>query len=86
MAATFTFKTPCPYWKDPNGPRICEALKLIFGKVLLEHEDSEHDPTGFLSLLLASMVFHSSWMLEFCADHSHTFNKIPLLSSPFLPS
>jgi hypothetical protein len=59
MAATF--KTPCPHWKDPNDPRIREALKLTFGKVLLEHEDSEHDPTGFLSLLLASMVFHCYW-------------------------
>jgi hypothetical protein len=57
------FNTPCPHWKDPAHPTVLEALELTFGKVFTEHSATSHDPQGVLSLLLASMVHHSSWML-----------------------
>lgn len=78
------FATPCPHWIDPTDERVLEAMRLTFGKVLVEHEDSDHDPYGFLSLLLASMVYHCDWMLQICSDSAHPFNQIPLLSSPLL--
>jgi hypothetical protein len=55
--------TPCPHWKDPAHPTVLEALELTFGKVFTEHSATSHNPQGVLSLLLASMVHHSSWML-----------------------
>jgi hypothetical protein len=79
------FATPCPHWKDPSAERVLATVRLTFGKVLIEHEDSDHDPSGFLSLLLGSMVHHIDWMLQICANDSiHLFNQIPLLSSPLL--
>ena len=75
----------CPHWKDPNVPVVLEAIQLMFGKVLLFHGETEHDPKGVLSVLLASMCHHSSWMLGVCQKHpGHPFSKIPLLSSPLL--
>jgi hypothetical protein len=47
------FATPCPHWKDPSNERVLAAVRLTFGKVLIKHEDSDHNPSGFLSLLLA---------------------------------
>ena len=38
------FATPCPHWIDPTDERVLEAMRLTFGKVLVEHEDSDHDP------------------------------------------
>jgi hypothetical protein len=79
------FALPCPHWKDPNAPVVLEAIQSTFGKVLLFHGETEHDPKGVLSLLLASMCHHSSWMLGVCQKHpGHPFSKIPLLSSPLL--
>jgi hypothetical protein len=79
------FAAPCPHWKDPSDPRVHEAIKLTFGKVLLDHENTEHDPFGVLSILLASMVHHSRWIMEIIESHpAHPFNKIPLMSSPLL--
>jgi hypothetical protein len=79
------FDTPCPHWKDPSHPAVIQALELTFGAVLLEHSNTSHDPQGVLSLLMASMVHHSSWMLGVMEKYpSHPFHKIPLLSSPQL--
>ena len=79
------FALPCPHWKDPDAPIVLEAIDLTFGKVLLFHGETEHDPMGVLSVLLASMCHHSSWMLGVCQKHpGHPFSKIPLLSSPLL--
>ena len=79
------FNVPCPHWKDPNVPIVLEVIQLTFGKVLLFHGETEHDPKGVLSVLLASMCHHSSWMLGVCRKHpGHPFSKIPLLSSPLL--
>jgi hypothetical protein len=79
------FALPCPHWKDPDAPIVLEAIELTFGKVLLFHGETEHDPMGVLSALLASMCHHSSWMLGVCKKHpGHSFSKISLLSSPLL--
>ena len=79
------FATPCPHWNDPSDPRVYDAIKLTFGKVLLDHEHTEHDPYGVLSMLLASMVHHSCWIMKVIeADPAHPFSKIPLMSSPLL--
>ena len=82
---TVEFAISCPHWKDPNAPVVLEAIQLTFGKVLLFHGETEHDPKGVLSVLLASMCHHSSWMLGVSHKHpGHPFSKIPLLSSPLL--
>jgi hypothetical protein len=82
---TVEFASPCPHWKDPDAPIVLEAIQLTFGKVLLFHGETQHDPMGVLSVLLASMCHHSSWMLGVSQKHpGHPFSKIPLLSSPLL--
>jgi len=43
------------------------------------------DSHGVLSILLASVVHHSDWMLGFLeTDPSHQFSFVPILSSPLL--
>ena len=82
---TAEFNTPCPHWKEPDDPLVLEGIRVTFGKILLSHEDTDHDPQGILSLLLASIVYHSDWILKICQENpSHPFNSIPLLSSPLL--
>jgi hypothetical protein len=79
------FDCPCPHWRDPNDPVVEEALHLTFGRILMEHGTTTHDPQGVLSILLASMVHHSNWMLGVLeVDPSHPFGKLPILSSPLL--
>ena len=79
------FNVPCPHWKDLADPMVIEEIKLTFGKVLLSHECTEHDPFGVLSLLLASMVHHPGWMMKMCQAHTnHPFNTIPYSSSPLI--
>ena len=82
---TVEFAVPCLHWKDPNALVVLEAIQLTFGKVLLFHRETEQDPKGVLSVLLASMCHHSSWMLGVCQKHpGHPFSTIPPLSSPLL--
>ena len=77
------FDTPCPHWKNPNAPIVLAALYLKFGWIYKAHGDSSHDPHGVLSILLASIVHHSDWMLGFLdKDPSHPFSHVPILSSP----
>ena len=79
------FDTPCPNWHNPSNPVVFEALDLMFGKILMEHGSMTHDPQCVLSLLLASMVHHSDWMLGVLEkDPSHPFGKLPILSSLLL--
>ena len=69
-----------PHWKDPTHQTITKALRITFGDVLLKHGETNHDPTGLLSLLLASMVHHSDWLLSIMAKYpSHPFHSIPIL-------
>ena len=79
------FNLPCTHWKDPDDPIVLEGIKLMFGKILLSHENTDHDPQGVLSLLLAAMVHHYDWILTICQEHpQHPFNSISLFSSPLL--
>jgi hypothetical protein len=82
---TAEFNTPCPHWKQPDDPLVLEGICVAFGQILLSQEDADHDTQGILSLLLASNVYHSDWILKICQENpSHPFNSIPLLSSPLL--
>ena len=82
---TAEFNVPCPHWKEPDDPIVLEGIRVTFGKILLSHEDTYHDPQGILSLLLASVIYHSDCILKICQENpSHAFNSIPLLSSPLL--
>ena len=77
------FDSPCPHWHNPNDPVVLEALDITFGRILIEHGTTTHDPHGVLSILLASMVHHSYWMLGVLEmDPSHPFGKLPILSAP----
>ena len=79
------FNVPCAHWKDPDDPIVLEGIKLTFGKILLSHENTDHDPQGVLSFLLAAMVHHYDWILTICQEHpKHPFNSISLFSSPLL--
>jgi hypothetical protein len=83
--STVEFALTCTHWKDPNELVVLEAIPLTFGKVLLFYGETEHDPKGVFSVLLASICQDSSWMLGVCQKHpGHPFSKIPLLSSPLL--
>jgi hypothetical protein len=58
---------------------------LTFGKVILFHENTEHDPFGVLLMLLVSVVHHAQEIMEVIEkDPVHPFSKIPLMSSPLL--
>jgi hypothetical protein len=64
---------------------VLDALDLMFGQIYEAIGDSSHDPHGVLSILLASVVHHSDWMLDFLdKDPSHPFSHVPILSSPLL--
>ena len=79
------FATPHPQWTDLLDHRVHDAINLTFSKVLLDHLNTEHDPYGVLSILLASMLHHSRWIIEIIESHpNHPFSKIPLMSSPLL--
>ena len=81
-----TFAMLPPHWRDPTHPTVLLGIKIAFRNVLVKHEDTSHDPTGLLSLLLASMVHHSTWLLEKCAEHpDHPFHAIPILNHEILP-
>jgi len=75
-----SFSTLPPHWIDPTNPLVLEGLKVTFGNVLESHCQKNYDPSGVLSLLLASIVHHSGWLHATCAKHpDHPFHKIPLL-------
>jgi len=74
-----------PHWKDPCHLTVMHAIKITFRNVLVNHGETSHDPTGLLSLLLASIVHHSSWLLAICSQFpDHPFHSIPILNEPEL--
>lgn len=75
------FNVACPHWKDPDHPTIRHAINQSFGSVILSHEFTDHDPHAVLSLLLASMVHHSGWILHVCDKYpTHPFHQLPLIN------
>jgi hypothetical protein len=79
------FDSPCLHWHDPNNHLVMETLELMLGQTLLEHGSTAYYPQGVLSILLASMVHHSDWMLGVLEkDPGHSFGILPILSRPLL--
>ena len=75
------FATLPPHWKDETHPTIRKAIEITFGKVFTCHVDSDHNPIGVLSFLLASMVHHSNFLYNEISKHAaHPFLNIPLLN------
>ncbi len=80
-----SFDVLCPHWHDPTHPTVLAGIPLVSGRILSVHGESPRDPTSVFSLLLASMVHHSPWMLCIIEkDPSHPFSSIPLMFSPLL--
>ena len=80
-----SFEVLPPHWKDQNHEIVVKGLQITFGNVLTKHQDTNHDPTGILSLLLASIVYHSDWLLAKMSEYlDHPFHSIPLLSETAL--
>lgn len=70
-----------PHWSDPAHPSVTQGIRICFGDVVSAHSGTNHDPSGLLSLLLASMVHHSDWLIGVCARYpSHPFHSLPLLN------
>ncbi|KAL7523497.1 hypothetical protein ACHAWF_002320 [Thalassiosira exigua] len=77
-----SFADLTPHLKDPSHPTVLRGIKVAFGDVIDKHQDSEHDPSGLMSLLLASLVHHSPWLLSICSEYpDHPFHTIPLLGN-----
>lgn len=70
-----------PHWIDPTHPSVTQGIRISFGDVVSAHSGTSHDPSGLLSLLLASMVHHSDWLIGICSRYpSHPFHSLPLLN------
>ena len=70
-----------PHWKDSSLPIVKKGLKLCFARILRNHANTDHDPTGILTLLLASIVYHADFMNKTRMNNpAHPFGKIPILN------
>ena len=71
-----------PHWIDPSSENVMAGLHMTFKHMMdPKHVDSDHDPTGLLKLLLASIVWHSDWLdKKRAADPQHPFAGIPILN------
>ena len=62
---------------------IKEGVNLMYGKIITAHLDN--DPSGLMIRLLASVVYHSDWILEVGNKNAgHPFLFIPILQHPDL--
>lgn len=70
-----------PHWKDPTHETVLKALRINFGGLVDERKIANGaNCRGFLSLLLASIVHHSDWLVGICAKYpGHPFHQIPIL-------
>ena len=76
-----TFAILPPHWINPIDSLVLKGIAVNFGKIATAHCDTNHDPSGLLSLLLASIVYHSNWLKSICAKYpSHPFHLIPILN------
>jgi hypothetical protein len=77
---TESFSILPPHWTNPAHPSIFRGINICFGDVVTAHSGTSYDPSGVLSLLLASMVHHSDWLIGVCSKYpSHPFHSLPLL-------
>ena len=64
---------------------VREAMNLMYGPILTSWSNKPQDPTALLLRLLASVVYHFSWiekMAQLTTDHP--FNAVPLIFKPEL--
>ncbi|KAL7540967.1 hypothetical protein ACHAWF_012146 [Thalassiosira exigua] len=72
-------KTYCLIGRTHCTP-VLSDIKVAFDNVLEKHQDSEHDPSGLMLLIPASLADHSPWLLSICLEYpNHPFHMIPLL-------
>ena len=77
---TESFSILPPHWTNPAHLSIFRGINICFGDVVTAHSGTSYDPSGVLSLLLASMVHHSDWLIGVCSKYpSHPFHLLPLL-------
>ena len=70
-----------PHWKDKDNELVKRAIEITFGGVLAAHAGTNHDPTGLLSMLCASIIYHSDWLISKMSEYpDHPFHHIPILS------
>ena len=78
---------PPHFYKDGNlmdDPDINEAIMVMYGPILDEYNEGI-DPTGLLLLVLASVIYHSPWLIEVITRKpGHPFALIPMLNKPDL--
>ena len=73
------------YINPLNDPDIKEAMELMYPKILEKYGDSDHNPTGVLLRVLASVIYHSDWIKEVGNQTpGHPFLCILLLNNPEL--
>ena len=82
------FSTMPPHFmKEGNlmdDPDICEAMHLMYGPILDRYNEAI-DPTGLLLFVLASVIYHSPWLIKIVTRKpGHPFALIPLLNKPEL--
>ena len=57
----------------------------MFGEIEARHATSTHDPAGLLSLLLASLVYHSTCLCTIATKYPrHQFMFLAILNEPEL--
>ena len=67
--------------RDPFHEDVTKCLAIAFGNIIPRYQDTEHDPTGTLSLLLASMIHHIDWICGIVAKYpGYPFSSLPILS------
>ena len=70
-----------PHWKDSSLPIVKRGVKMCFGRIIRHHGFSDNDPTGLLTLLLATIVYHADWLNKTRMNNpAHPFGKIPILN------
>ena len=83
LSTDFTSMPP-HFTCDTSNDDIKEAMSLTFGSLIESNPDLEQLP-GVLLILLASLVYHSTWMLGIAGDSTtHPFNNIALLNDAAL--
>ena len=85
-----TFATLPPHWKTGitgNNEHVKRAMHMCYGVILDNHAEEEHDPTSMLTLCLASLVYHSDFLIQIESEHpGHPFSSIPILQADDLLS
>ena len=80
-----SFATLPPHWANADHPDVKRGMKLMFGEIQARHASNTHDPSGLLSLLLESLVYHSDWLRTIASQYpGHPFNSLALLHEPDL--